>query len=339
VARENSYHPVRDFLNSLAWDGQDRLSRWLIDYLGAEDTEYVRAVGRAWLISAVARAMKPGCKADYMLVLEGPQGKGKSTALHVLAGPWFSDSLPRDVGHKDAKDHLRGSWIIEMGELASIKRSEVEELKTFLAACADRFRPAYARYEVEWPRQCVFAGTTNEARYLKDPTGNRRHWPVLCGDIDLEGLRSARNKLLAEAVVAYRQGERWWLDEETEAVARDVQDARREDDPWVTAISDYLEQIADNRVTTRAVGKAALGLSDKDFDPGNRTSQRIARILTVDLGCEKKKIGKINWYYLPEKAGDGSGDVASLDTARRRRMEDLSPEEQDRRRREAEDPM
>jgi hypothetical protein len=312
VAEENSYHPVRDYLDALRWDGQDRLSTWLIDYLGAEDTAYTRAVGRAWLISAVARVMKPGAKVDHMLVIEGEQGITKSSVFEVLAGEWFDDSMPRDVGHKDSMEHLKGKWIVEMAELSSVKYNEVEELKSFLTKRIDRYRPSYGRNEIEWARQCVFAGTTNESTYLKDHTGNRRFWPVACPWVDLEGLRRWRDQLWAQAVVAYRNGERWWLDKETEELAREAQDARRPEDPWEPAVLHYLRQRQGDSVTTAEVAVGALGMDEKDLHNG--LTQRLGKMLR-NFGCERRRPGGKVWrYVVPELP-----EVTSLDEKRRQR--------------------
>ncbi|MBN9023006.1 MAG: toprim domain-containing protein, partial [Rhizobiales bacterium] len=191
VARDIGVHPVRDYLSGLTWDSAPRLATWATTYLGAEDTALNRAFGSRWMISAVARIMRPGVKVDHMLILEGPQGAKKSTALKVLAGDeWFTDELA-EIGSKDAAQQMRGIWIIEIAELDAIGRAEVSRIKAFLTRTVDRYRPPYERYVVEVPRQCVFAGSVNPDTYLRDETGNRRFWPVRCGNIDLEALRRA----------------------------------------------------------------------------------------------------------------------------------------------------
>ena len=212
VAREITVHPVRDHLGALAWDGVPRIETWACRYLGAEDTAFNRSVGALWLISAVARIFRPGVKADHMLVLEGPQGARKSTALKILAGEdWFTDELP-DLGSKDAAMHMQGVWIIEIAELDAIGKAEVSRIKAFLTRTTDRFRPPYGRYTIEVPRQCVFAGTVNPDTYLRDETGNRRFWPVRCGTIDIDALARDRDQLWAEAVARFRAGAIWWLE-------------------------------------------------------------------------------------------------------------------------------
>jgi putative DNA primase/helicase len=241
VAREITVHPVRDHLGALAWDGVPRIETWACRYLGAEDTAFHRSVGALWLISAVARIFRPGVKADHMLVLEGPQGARKSTALKILAGEdWFTDELP-DLGSKDAAMHMQGVWIIEIAELDAIGKAEVSRIKAFLTRTTDRFRPPYGRYTIEVPRQCVFAGTVNPDTYLRDETGNRRFWPVRCGTIDIDALARDRDQLWAEAVARFRAGAIWWIEEpELIAAAKTEQEARYQGDAWDARIDRWL---------------------------------------------------------------------------------------------------
>ena len=241
VARDIRVHPVREYLNRLQWDGTPRLETWTINHLGAADTPVNRTFGASWMIAAVARIMQPGAKADYMLILEGPQGAKKSSALATLAGDgWFTDELA-EIGSKDAALQMRGVWIIEIAELDAIGRAEVSRIKAFLSRTVDRYRPPYDRYVVDVPRQCVFAGSVNHDTYLRDETGNRRFWPVRCGRIDLDALRRDRDQLWAEAVVRYRQGAIWWIDDHDLIAAASVeQEARVEPDAWHALIERWL---------------------------------------------------------------------------------------------------
>jgi predicted P-loop ATPase len=212
-----------------------------VTYLGAEDTPLNRAIASLWMISAVARIMQPGCKADHMLILEGPQGIRKSTALKLLASDaWFTDELA-EIGSKDAAQQMRGVWIIEMAELDAIGRAEVSRIKAFLTRTSDRYRPPNERYVITVPRQCVFAGSVNPDTYLRDETGNRRFWPLRCGEIDLDGLRRDRDQLWAEAVARFNAGAHWWLeDRDLIASATAEQEARYEPDAWDALIERWL---------------------------------------------------------------------------------------------------
>ncbi|TAN59443.1 MAG: P-loop ATPase [Magnetospirillum sp.] len=241
VARDIRVHPVREYLKGLRWDGIPRLETWALTYLGAADTRLNRAFGSAWMISAVARIMRPGAKVDHMLILEGPQGAKKSTALKVLAGEeWFTDELA-EIGSKDAAQQMRGVWIIEIAELDAIGRAEVSRIKSFLTRTNDRYRPPYERYVIDVPRQCVFAGSVNPDTYLRDETGNRRFWPIRCGQIDLGALRQDRDQLWAEAVTMYAQGAIWWLaDPELIALAAAEQEQRYHSDAWDGLIDRWL---------------------------------------------------------------------------------------------------
>lgn len=246
VLTENAYHEVQDYLKSLSWDGVERLDTLLVRYMGAEDTAYTRAVTRKWMVGAVKRALQPGCKFDAMLVLVGSQGIGKSRLGLLLSRGWFTDSLTRMDG-KEAYESIRGAWIVEIAELAAAKRSEQEAQKKFISAQTDMYRPAYGRQVEEFPRQCVFLGSTNDAEPLKDDTGARRYWPVICAGKDHGqhlGLEQEVDQLWAEAVVRYRAGESLWLDEEKLAEeAVDVQSRLTVQDEYEGIIEDYLNML------------------------------------------------------------------------------------------------
>jgi predicted P-loop ATPase len=234
VAQEHPFHPVRAYLKELVWDGTYRLQSWLADYLGVDPSPYSTAVGSRWMISAVARVFEPGCKADCCLILEGEQGIRKSTALRVLAQPWFTDEIA-DLGSKDAALQTRGVWVIEIAELDSMSRSDVGKIKAFMSRATDRFRPPYGKRPIDSPRQCVFAGSVNHGTYLRDETGGRRFWPVECKApvIDVEALANVRYQLWAEAAYLYFDGKPWWLDSVTlNREAAEEQADRYEGDPW-----------------------------------------------------------------------------------------------------------
>lgn len=241
---DNKRHPVREYLDSLSWDGEKRIDTLFIRLLGAEDNAYVRAVTRKSLIGAVARIYKPGCKHDYMPVLVGPQGCGKSMTLSKLGGIWFSDSLYTVQG-KDAYEQLQGAWIIEMAEMAAIKKSEIEQIKQFISKQVDTFRAAYAARTTSNPRQCVFFGTTNDDVFLKDVTGGRRFWPIdVVGsdyDLDIELRPEIVDQIWAEAVVYFKNGEKWRLDKEEERSAREQQDIHTEKNDLAGMIEQYVD--------------------------------------------------------------------------------------------------
>jgi len=280
-AQERRFHPVRDYLNALRWDGKPRLGRWLTYYLGAEEQsgEYLARIGTLFFVAMVARVMKPGTKCDYMLVLEGEQGARKSTACKILGGDWFSDNLPdiRSSG-KDVSQHLNGKWLIEVAEMSSLDKADANALKSFITRTEERYRPSYGRKEVIEPRQCVFIGTTNKSAYLRDETGARRFWPVKCGTtIDIEALIRDRDQLFAEAVYLFRSGADWWPDIEFEREhVKPEQEARYEGDAWEQAISDWLNT-KPKVVTILAVAREALSIEKGKL--GTADQRRISAAL------------------------------------------------------------
>ena len=240
AAEQRIVHPVRDWLCSLEWDGVPRILTWLQDYMGARDS--VCPVGAWWLVSAVARAMKPGCQADHVLVLQGPQGVGKSTALRILGGEWYSGSLG-SLHDKDSEQSLSGVWMMEIAELDALKGKAQTEIKNFISQTAPRLRPSYGYFFMSRPRSCVFAGTTNESEFLGDSTGARRFWPVAVTELRREELIRDREQLMAEAVQLYEDGQRWWPDgrEEAAALAAEAEE-RFIADPWEDVLRPWLEE-------------------------------------------------------------------------------------------------
>lgn len=277
-ASERSYHPVRDYLAALDWDGTPRLAKWLSYYLGAEPSPYTSTIGTMFMVAMVARVFEPGCKGDYMLVLEGPQGIRKSTACAVLGGAWFSDSLPDVTAGKDVAQHLRGKWLIEIAEMHALSKAGNAALKSFLTRQVERYRPTYGRREVTEPRQCVFIGTQNLATYLHDETGGRRYWPVRVSAIDTDALAHDRDQLFAEATHRYRKGERWWPNGEFEAAhIRPQQEERFEGDAWQDVIAGWLSRLAARRTTIAEVAQVCLGVETGRL--GTHDQRRIAACL------------------------------------------------------------
>jgi predicted P-loop ATPase len=288
----------------------------MIKYLGAPDTEFVRAVSGMFLIAGVARILRPGCKADCVLVLEGPQGILKSTALKTLAGPWFTDELA-DLGTKDAAQQLSGVWIIEMSEMEGVERGQVNRIKSFVSRSVDRYRPPYGHRTIEQPRQCVFAGTVNHDEYLRDETGGRRFWPVQCTNIDIEGLASVRDQLWAEARDRYQADEAWWLNtERLQTAAAEEQRDRYQSDPWQDPICKYL--LGKDEVTIEEILERELRIGidhHGNLNPGKWSQgdkNRVARCLRHE-GWDRKQVRRANgreWVYRPRL-----GPVTGVTTA------------------------
>jgi Virulence-associated protein E/Domain of unknown function (DUF3854) len=290
VARENGFHPVRTYLQSLVWDNVSRIETWLTDYLGCTDSQFIRAVSSRWLISAVARIFQPGCQADHVLLLEGPQGARKSSALRALVGDeWFADHIA-DLGSKDSRLDLLGKWIIEMSELVSMRRGEIEKVKAFLTARTDHFRPPYGRRAVDVPRQNVFAASTNEEQPFVDSSGNRRFWPVRCGQIDVDGIRRDRDQLWAEVYHRFKQGEAWWLDTpELNQLAQHEQDERYEPGVWDDIILEWIDDPHQRKDLSNGI---TIPVDPWDSsEPGKVT---ITDILIHAIGKDKDRLTQID---------------------------------------------
>ena len=296
-AAECAFHPVRDYLNGLVWDGTERLATWPNKYLGAEQSEYHSGIGRMFFVAMVARIFEPGCQADYMLILEGPQGAMKSTACRRIGGEWFSDNLPdiRTAG-KDVAMHLNGKWLIEVAEMSALDKAEASALKAFITRTIERYRPSYGRKEVIEARQCLFIGTTNKTAYLRDETGGRRFWPITVGNIDVEAIGRDRDQLFAEAVRLYWQGFRWWPDSDFERVhIAPEQEARYEPDPWEDEIGAFL--IGLHRTTVLQVAREGLRLELSKI--GTAEQRRISAALQRLGWGRAKRSGKGRWWTPP----------------------------------------
>jgi predicted P-loop ATPase len=322
VARDRSFHPVRDYLRGCEWDGQDRLATTLSTYFGAEQSAYTEAIGRMMMTSGVARIFDPGCQVDTMLILEGEQGLMKSTAIKTLFSPWFTDDIEQ-LGTKDASMQVAGVWGIEIGELDAMSRVEVSNIKAFITRRVDRFRPPYGRRVIERPRECIFLGTTNTNDYLKDPTGARRFLPATVTKIDLAGLERDRDLLWAEARVRYEEGAPWWFTEEhadAAATAKQEQEARYQEDAWEQPIGDYLESRLHRppddpayRVTIERIFKDALDIADKsrwDQKAKNTVARCLKRLgwkkkqVRVTIKIQGKPVSKPRWFYVREPTED-----------------------------------
>lgn len=272
VARENSYHPVREYLDGLKWDGKSRLDSWLTVYCGVAHTEYSIFAGRAMMVSAVARAFEPGVYVKSMLMLVGGQDVGKSEVFAILGGAWYGVQHGEIRGDaQKAKEQCCKLWIIEISELATMRGSEVEDVKSFISTRTDVYRPAYARHVQTIKRHCVFAGTSNREDVLKDTTGNVRFHPVTVGtEFDLVELKRDRDQLWAEAVNAYQSGWKWWAtDNELRALIATEQETYMEQDEWIAPIVTWLD--------------APMNEHTKEF--------RLEEILSGALCMEKSKFG------------------------------------------------
>lgn len=287
AAHAQAFHPVLEYLRGLQHDGVERLDHWLVDLFGTADTPYVRLVGRYFLIGMCMRVLQPGCKFDYCLVLEGPQGRRKSSALRALAGEWFSD-IELDLTNKDAMSNIRGKWLHEFAEMGSLARAEASRQKSFLSRQVDEFRPTYGRREIRCPRQTAFAGSTNEWAWNKDPTGGRRFWPVEVGDtVNTDGLAAVRDQLFAEAFAAAQAGDRYWPDADQQRQLFDPEQLARESpDAFVEILGSWIENDPQMKPEFTLTDACMSGLK-LDAKSLTKDVQTRVGIALRKLGCER----------------------------------------------------
>ena len=291
VAAERAYHPIREYFASLpAWDGVERVDTLLIDYLGATDTTYTRAVMRKTMCAAVARIEQPGTKFDHILVLNGPQGIGKSTFFAKLGGKWFSDSLTiSDMRDKSAAEKLQGYLILELGELAGIKKMDVETVKSFVSRNDDKYRPSYGTTVESHPRQCVIVGSTNcESGFLRDITGNRRFWPVRVGGASVKKAweLSEVEQVWAEAIAKYRAGEELFLTGLEAQMAYAEQADAMEADDREGLVRDYLEKLLPENWRDMDLYERRSFLGGGEFTSSVTGTVRRERVCTMEIWCE-----------------------------------------------------
>lgn len=315
VADRCRVHPVREWLSGLEWDGVKRVDTWIRDFCqGVAPEPYLSEVSRKFLLAMVKRVFEPGCQWDYVLVLEGLQGRLKSSAARALAGDkWFMDNLP-DLKDKDSMLNLQGKWLIELGELANVKRTDFNQVKAYLVRRTDTVRPHYGRLMADVPRQSVFIGTVNEGQYLKDPTGNRRYWPVRVGTCDVKALSAARDQLFAEAMHIYKTtGEILMLGPDATMQATEAQEDRRIDDDE-TEMREALEEFRESaigrefdfskfRVRDLISGHAAPWAKWGDKPYANQVAAQVLR----NLGFERRKVMGQRLWGAPENLGADLG--------------------------------
>lgn len=318
VLTRHKVHPIRDYLNGLTWDGVPRLDKLIIDYIGADDTLLNRTITRKHFTAAVARIMKPGCKYDYCLIMTGPEGIGKSTLLSIMGGDWFNDSITTTEG-KEGMEQLRRAWLIELAELSSIKRSDVEQVKNYITRRDDIYRAAYGQVVEKHPRQCVFCGTTNEEYFLKGSTGNRRFWVISVDgskrkyNDGYETLAHDRDQLWAEAVYYYKAGEKLYLSAELEAEARDRQAQYNDDsdDPMRDMLADYLGMRLPVDWDTYPLSKRRDYICNRDPLASDGVVLR-DRVCAVEFICERMGRSQADkeFKYLARKVSKLMGELS-----------------------------
>lgn len=286
-ARDCPFHPVRDALRSVKWDRKPRVKKLLSSYFCSEDTELNATLSKAWMVSAVARVMRPGCKVDTTLILVGTQGAQKSTGIKTLAiqPDWFSDTL-LDLGSKDLYEAIHGVWLYELAELDSFRKAEWPKIKAILSSPRDRYRRPYCPAAEPRDRQCIFVGTTNDDEFLGDPTGSRRFWPVRVGErVDIAALKRDRLQLWAEAVAMFDAGDEWWLSKEDAESLAAASDEFRSRHPWHDLISSWVITQADGFT----IAEVLNGAVKKESGQWHGGDAKIAGGVLRDLGFESKR--------------------------------------------------
>lgn len=334
----HSYNPPAEYLQLLEWDGVPRLDKILVTYFGAEDTPYAQMVGSRHMIALVACAMDPGCKVDTVLVLEGDQGAQKSAGIKILGGDWY-DGTAHDIESKDALIQVTQCWVFELQEMSRVNRADVEEAKSYLSTEKVRFRPPYGRAFRRFNRRCVFFGTTNKERYLRDPTGARRFWPIYVPGCDTEALERDRDQLFAEAVARYRSaalnphlahrkcpGERWWLDKDEQKEADKVTALRLISGPMAAKIREAMERdkkqagVRAGEVryyTTEGIAQDVLSLSVLEAERSEAritVAMRAAGMEATDHRVSKTDRRRL-WIYNPTAEEDPDPGVTASPAA------------------------
>lgn len=290
VAQQHKYHPVREWIAGLKWDGESRLDTWIGDWLGIQDSPYVRLVARFWAVAMVARVFQPGCTFKFMPILCGEQNIGKSRAMGALGGQWFADT-PFDMRDKDSFQVLRGKWLYEMSELDAFNRAESTRAKSYIGSPSDNYRASYDSGNRDWPRQTVFVGTTNQHHIFKDATGNVRYWPLdVEEDIRVDLIEEFRGQLFAEAFLAYNDGARYVPTRQQEReFFMQVQEEHEQRDPWLDLIEDYC--VGKSSVTVVELLTSALGV-----EKGRMDDVRMVRRIQGALR-------KLGWQHTRAKSG------------------------------------
>jgi putative DNA primase/helicase len=291
VDKKNEYHPIKEYFGGLSWDGVSRVDTLLVDYLGAKDSEYSRAVTRKALVAAVARVFEPGIKYDYMLVLVGRQGLGKSQIIRLLGQSWYSDSLISVQG-REAYEQLQDAWIIEMAELSAIKKAEAESVKHFISKTVDSYREAYGRRKADYPRQCIFFGTTNDHEFLKDRTGNRRFWPVITGlcesrkSLWTDMTKSEIDQIWAEAFMLWKQGEALFLDKELEKEAMRAQELHTEGSSKEGMVREFLERLLPSNWSSMDIAARRRFIHGSEFGEAEEGTIRRDKVCAAEIWVE-----------------------------------------------------